>query len=195
VNGAPLEWSIAGRVIDEASGNGLAGMRVRAFQLDSVSLLSEEGHVWTNGKGEFRLTRVQGDDVSLEVCDVSGREAFAPKWFHGIRSENSPVELRMGRGESIRGSVSLSDNRALPHDLDVWCISSWKPAADLLESTSPPVSRSKRLDASGSFLFEHLPPGEYDVTIAHGSEALGNVKRVRTGGAEAGIQVVIRGVK
>lgn len=151
--------SLAGTVLDGITGEAVEGVQVEAFLWSDTTsssvlnrLVETKAQMRTNEDGRFRLSGLTAGMFGLRTrSDRYAEGRFGP---FGVAPEPTEVELRLRPGGGLR--VTVLSEGGLP--LRGWRVS----PVGVGEGT---VLESKLTDPEGIALFEHLPPGNYYVTV------------------------------
>jgi hypothetical protein len=162
----PPESTLSGRVVD-ADGRPVGGAVVR-LKIDEAST---DPTATTSSDGTFKLFQLgstAGDLVAL-VRDggTTGRAKLAAR-RPGVRAADGPIQILLGRGAVIAGTVVDKSGHALEHK-GVRAIP--VAAAEDAEWEDWP---SAWTDADGRFRIEGLEPGRYRLSEWHGDGGNGH---------------------
>jgi protocatechuate 3,4-dioxygenase beta subunit len=139
---------IRGRVVDAASGMPVANAKVGPMDPDGSSFRS---HTLSGGSGSFELVDVEPGTVRLRA---ESRRA--------ILEESVPIHLRPG--ETIEGIVLRVAPRGAVLGFAIGRNGSrFVRGQAYLRREGIPGLRSATFDPEGTFLFEGIDPGEYEV--------------------------------
>jgi len=177
----PVRMTISGTVVYGADGTPAAGVQV---SLPNDYRAALPPMVLTDGAGRFRLTVFAGEWSEGVAAYVPG---YAESWFDLLGAGIGPdrkepvegVELRLGRGGAITGSLVLPDDDPALGDLIVRAPR--KVPARMMQAGGMPAGgmgvayRPGRRGAGvsteidGSFRISHLTPGTYELSAAWGT--------------------------
>ncbi len=144
---------VAGRVLDETTGQGIVAVRLRTFRLQRNSLMSGN-QAMTDGSGHYR--------VAVEPGMVIIQPESPPRSHMGMATESCPrfevkddrtwPDLKLARAVAVDGEVVDSSGKPVPGS-EVHIV---VPESNgLMGNTSPAITQP-----DGSFRLEHLEPDD-----------------------------------
>jgi hypothetical protein len=163
--------TIPGTVVDASSGSALAGVRVVAA---SESGLAAPGSANSDAAGEFQLSGLEGGVYLVSVRD----EAFwaAPERVSvAVGQSSAPIVLRASRASQLR-LTALHEGGA--------------PCRDATVLLSGDGAELHEFAADGSFKFEGLAPGDYDIDVQCAG-ALVQTERLQLGAGAQEHEVIV----
>jgi len=156
---------VEGIVLDERTRQPVAGARVVAAH-DSPMQLAETSarHAIAGGDGRFRLGGLRPGAWSLTASEGARFSKQPVSVGLGVAEQVGGVELRIGAGPAIRGTV-VDETGAPAGNVEVHAF-----ARGAFARTTA--------DAGGAFVFERIGPGDYGLSASGGSYLPGATTQV-----------------
>ena len=156
--------TLEGRVIDANTGLAIPDADVRYAPLEAHLQRHDQAAAWpssatTDDDGHFTLDNLPRSSVPLQVAAAG----YAKPRNLTLAAKAKRLEIRLGRGATIHGTLSLPDGG---------------PAAGhvtLAPATRTPWPWTRHnLDAAGRFAFENVTPGDYRLSALSASGVVGS---------------------
>lgn len=173
----PPSRAISGVVVDE-NGEALQGARLQAWQLRytagrTVAVAVGNARV-TDDRGRYRLWGLHpgsyliSASVDGSVVASGRRIAYAKTYFPGTAMVSAalPIDVREDATANIAfAATGLSEVRGVARDGDGSLVSGTARLVENRHAGMTAEPRSIDLKTDGSFVFQHVPPGEYVLQV------------------------------
>lgn len=147
------ESSLAGKVIDAASGQPVAGVRVSASQNNEWGWEQNDGGDITDDQGAFRITRLEPGRYVASARSDRGYGRADGSTLVGLGQHVDGVIVKLHHAYRVSGKVVLPDKAT--------CTEAW---VNLTEPHSQRYVASAR-EPDGSLVIEGVLPGTYTVAV------------------------------
>ena len=148
---------LAGRIVEDHSGNPLSLSRLRVFQLGSAALSAD---LETGADGQFRAAGLSEGNYRIEVS----RDNYVPATVT-VRLPAPPLLMRLMRKAAVAGLVLDGDGRPVPGTLV------FPMAVDPAERIQRDLFLgSAKTDAGGRYRLHSLSPGRYALAVSWGGQ-------------------------
>jgi hypothetical protein len=178
--------------VTSAKGEPLAGALVTVDRVVGGVVLpgQTEGTATTGGDGAFELGGLPAGPVQVSAT-LPGYGAETVRASAG----GAPVLLRLSSGGTLSGHVQdEAGARVTSYTAVLYGSNADDPyAAAVQRRTHQPIARLRVTDPAGSFKFDDLPPGSYEVLVTTYQRSGGQASDIRLGrGVPARVVVVTR---